>query len=226
MEAREHREEADATARRAEQARLEAQEQADRARKQQEAADDLRRRADEVDPDVTATTTAVEEPAEARRCRRVAELGARPRGSRCSTYSPASPVLATTVGLVLLDQVLDLGRVVVGQRPRTAWVGAHRLVRRDRKAHPEGAVGNSALAEELIPNVRVEVIRHRLDALVHVPEERLVLRPSAAHVIHVMVQRYPGGIRFAELRGVRVAAPSDTCRPRFRSSLTPATVPS
>jgi len=51
VEARTHREEAEATARRAEQARLEAEEQADRARKQQEAADDLRRRADEIDPD-------------------------------------------------------------------------------------------------------------------------------------------------------------------------------
>ena len=124
-EARDHREDADATARRAEQARLEAQEQADRARKQQEAADDLRRRADEVDPDVT-----VDEPRSSkRREQEVGESGcaagrlldprpvaskqpwlhraspptstirqtrARPRGSRCSTYSPASPVLATT----------------------------------------------------------------------------------------------------------------------------------
>ena len=66
VEAREHREDADATARRAEQARLEAEEKADRARKQQEAADDLRRRADEVDPDVTVDET-VDEPEEARR---------------------------------------------------------------------------------------------------------------------------------------------------------------
>ena len=65
--ARGHREEADAQARKAEQARLEAEEQAERARREQEAAaeraevarrqeeaaEDLRRRADEVDPDVT-----------------------------------------------------------------------------------------------------------------------------------------------------------------------------
>lgn len=65
-EAQDHREDAEVTARRAEQARLEAEEQADRARLQQEAADDLRRRADEIDPDVTDDER-VEEPAEARR---------------------------------------------------------------------------------------------------------------------------------------------------------------
>lgn len=66
--ARGHREEADAQARNAEQARREAEEEAERARREQEAAEeraevarrqeeaaaDLRRRADEVDPDVTA----------------------------------------------------------------------------------------------------------------------------------------------------------------------------
>jgi hypothetical protein len=76
--ARGHREEADAQARNAEQARLEAEEQAERARREQEAAaeraevarrqeeaaEDLRRRADEVDPDVTVEG---QEPEETRR---------------------------------------------------------------------------------------------------------------------------------------------------------------
>lgn len=74
--ARGHRDEAEAQASNAEQARLEAEEQAARARREQEAAEeraelarrqeeaaaDLRRRADEVDPDV-----GVDEPEEAPR---------------------------------------------------------------------------------------------------------------------------------------------------------------
>lgn len=64
VEARSHREEAEATARHAEQARLEAEEQAERARREQDAAEALRRQADEVDPDVDVeeTETADETP--------------------------------------------------------------------------------------------------------------------------------------------------------------------
>ena len=52
LEAQSHREEANATARRAEKAQLEAKEQAEVARREQESAAELRQRADEVDPDV------------------------------------------------------------------------------------------------------------------------------------------------------------------------------
>ena len=51
-EAGELRQEADTRARKAEQARLQAEEQADRARKEQEAAEERRRQAAEVDPDI------------------------------------------------------------------------------------------------------------------------------------------------------------------------------
>ena len=53
VEAQGTREEARATERRAEQARLQAEEQAERARRERAAAEDLQRKADELDPDVT-----------------------------------------------------------------------------------------------------------------------------------------------------------------------------
>ena len=52
-----HREEADTRTRRAEQARLAAEEQAERARKEQAAAEGHRRQAQEVDPDVEERST-------------------------------------------------------------------------------------------------------------------------------------------------------------------------
>ena len=57
VEAQGTREEARATERRAEQARLQAEEQAERARNEQAAAEDLKRRADELDPDVDDEAT-------------------------------------------------------------------------------------------------------------------------------------------------------------------------
>lgn len=60
VEAQGHREEANATARRAELAKLEAKEQAERADREAEAAAELRQRADEVDPDVDQDAAAEE----------------------------------------------------------------------------------------------------------------------------------------------------------------------
>ena len=52
VEAREHREQADTSGRKSEQAPLAAEEQADRARKEQTAAEEHRQQAQEIDPDV------------------------------------------------------------------------------------------------------------------------------------------------------------------------------
>jgi hypothetical protein len=64
-------------------------------------------------------------------------------------------------------------------------VRAHALVGVQGEGEPEGAVGVRALAEKLIRNVWPESMSQGLDALVHLPEESLVLREPLFTFVHV-----------------------------------------
>ena len=92
------------------------------------------------------------------------------------------------------------------QHDELVRVRTHFLVDREREGEPESAVGVRALAQELVRDVRAELMGQGLDAVVHLPEEGLVLREPAFSFVHVPCSNRSERRSFAPMSGRKTDA--------------------
>jgi DNA-binding NarL/FixJ family response regulator len=91
------------------------------------------------------------------------------------------------VGVFPHDDLLDLRREVEREEYELRGIRAHGLVHGCRERDPEGAVRVRALTDELVRNLRSELVRDRVHALVHLPEEGFVLSQPMFPRVHVLL---------------------------------------